>query len=212
MKKKKSSNGCASEIGSFLVFLAVVGYILDALGVDLESQREESKYYQACQCRYQYKGKSLPLRAPDLREEKIFEKLLRLHGLRKENYQLCATNDIPEPIAGFATIKDGVRYIVYDRKYATQASEIQIVQLLGHEIGHQFLNHVANYTNSWGEEIEADEFSGWSLFKYGYGREESVNLISPNKEATEDHPSGQVQRDAVDRGWRQASDHEARKR
>lgn len=196
-----------------LIILWVVGYCLESLGVDTEPQREESFYYENCKCRYNFEDVILPFRAPDEREEKIFKGLMKRHGIPFDRYILCATNkEIPHSFAGFATVYKGLRYIVYDREYAVNADPVYVVQLFGHEIGHQYLDHVSNSTNSWEEEIEADEFSGWSLFKSGYGHSQSLNLISPTKEATEYHPPGKVQREAVGRGWLQAYKHARRKR
>ena len=204
----------------FAVLFVVFAYTADYLGFDFEEQREESRYYEACKCRYNYrsggkKGATLPLRAPDLREERIFKKLEKLHGISDRGYILCATNkDIPNGFAGFATRIDGRRYIVYDRKYATSSKEIYVVSLFGHEIGHQYLDHVyqPNKDYDYRQEIEAEEFSGWSLFKWGYSHSTAVNSQSTSQKATKTHPSGTVKRNAVSRGWKQAAAHEAKKR
>lgn len=189
------------KIIGILIILGIIGYCLESLGIDIEPQREDSAYYEDCDCRQKAFGKELTLRAPEHREEKTFGELLERYGLLKKDYILCATKNIPEYFGGYASYRNSQNYVVYDKEKTSDYSYIQSLALLAHEIGHHELGHTRNSTSSWKEELEAEEFTGMVFRDLGHPLSRAVGTVYLEFEGSEWHPPGPDQKEAVTRGW-----------
>jgi hypothetical protein len=203
----KESNGLIT----FFIVLLFIGWILEPLGLDLD-QRTDSKYWESCQCSDDYKGEELRLGTPEEREEEILDNILKAHGLSGESYKLCTTKEIPGYADAYATMKDGLNYIICGQEYTKTASYLGLVCLMAHEVGHHVHKHTTTDNSPQKEqELEADRFSGESLFKLGYSLEESVNVYSMDYEGTDVHSPGPIRREAIKKGWLKAEYAEKKK-
>lgn len=114
----------------------------------------------------------------DSEAELALERILTAVGIPK-SFALISCNDINNCIA--TTYKD-VRYIIYDKKFMNEISRSNSwinISILAHEIGHHIKGHTKDlaYDISPDEittlkqqrlkELEADEFSGYAMFKLG---------------------------------------------
>ena len=204
---KKELNGCFN----FLLVLILIVWILGPFDSDLD-QRKDSKYWEFCQCTDDYKGEELRLEPPDERDEEILGKILKAHGLSGESYKLCTTKEIPGYVAAYAKMKDGLNYIICGQEYTKIASYLGLACLMAHEVGHHVHKHTTTDNSPQKEqELEADRFSGESLFKLGYSLEESVNLYSMDYEGTDVHSPGPIRREAIKKGWLKAEYAEKKK-
>ena len=106
------------------------------------------------------------------------DKILSVTGLSK-NFVLAQCNDITNCVA---TAYKGVRYILYDKDFidaiATRTNSWSNLSILAHEIGHHVNGHsldlvvyateaveAPTLSESRQMELEADEYSGFVMFK-----------------------------------------------
>jgi len=105
-----------------------------------------------------------------------------------------------------------IRYIIYDNEFLEQvedktSTEWSAVSILAHEIGHHLNGHVLDGQGSRPpKELEADEFSGFALYKLGATLEEAqaamANYASDKGSMT--HPAKTERLEAIKRGWENA--------
>ncbi|MCB2062391.1 MAG: hypothetical protein KDE25_02850 [Novosphingobium sp.] len=133
---------------------------------------------------------------------KIVERITQGVGIRP-NFKIFAADIVPNTVA-FATIRDGQRYIVYDRasldwsKGRTKWSDVVV---LAHEIGHHLASHlfVSEYAEH-DQELEADRFAGFALARLGASQKQATSWYGDWPE-TPTHPSGARRRKVVEAGW-----------
>ena len=141
-------------------------------------------------------------------------KILDVTGMSKR-FVLQDCNDISNCVA---TSYKGIRYILYDRDFmdviATNTNSWSSTSILAHEIGH----HVNGHTLELGEEgtlsesrqmeLEADEYSGFVMYKLGASlsqAQEAIRLISTNKDDSySTHPSKDKRLRAIEKGYSSA--------
>ena len=117
-----------------------------------------------------------------------------------------------------ATTYKGIRYILYDKEFmdaiAARTNSWSKTSILAHEIGHHVYGHTMSEPSSLAEsrqmELEADEYSGFVMFKLGVSliqAQEAVRLISTNKDDSySTHPSKDRRLKAIEKGYRKAED------
>ena len=142
-------------------------------------------------------------------------------GLSK-NYILYSCNNINNCLA---VTYDGIRYILYDKDFMrkiTSGNSWENLSILAHEVGHHVNGHTRDLLLLFSdikpspkslkkqreEELEADEFSGFIMFKLGYSLEEAQSAISkfPNNinDLYSTHPSKEKRLIAIKTGYNNA--------
>lgn len=124
----------------------------------------------------------------------------------KENFSVKESNGIQN---AYATILNGVRWIVYDNNFLEDIDEYAAtkwasISILAHEMGHHYYNHVVSSQGSTPpREIEADAFSGYIMAKLGATLDQSIAAMSAigSDKASATHPAKKDRLDAITRGW-----------
>ncbi|MDQ3681624.1 MAG: tetratricopeptide repeat protein [Bacteroidota bacterium] len=144
----------------------------------------------------------------------VVDKILEPIGL-KRNFVLVSCSDINNALA--ITSNTGIRYIVYDKKFISSLKQLSSdwtnASILAHEIGHHLLGHTLRASVSLEEqrqkELDADEFSGFILFKLGATLPQSqapINLISNDaSDINSTHPSRSKRLLAIKAGYEKAN-------
>jgi len=140
------------------------------------------------------------------------DKILDVTGMSKR-FVLKECNDISNCVA---TTYKGIRYILYDKSFmdaiATRTNSWASTSILAHEIGHHVNGHTLGEESTLSEsrqmEIEADEYSGFVMFKLGASlsqAQEAIRLMSANKDDSySTHPSKDKRLRAIERGYNKA--------
>ncbi len=117
--------------------------------------------------------------ASNYHAERAVDKILKPLGV-KSNFVLVACPNIANAMA--ITFDDGLRYIVYDNAFMEEIDKDSntnwaSISILAHEIGHHLSGHTtlrrgdlsmtAYLERRRKNELEADEFSGFAMFKLG---------------------------------------------
>ena len=149
------------------------------------------------------------------------DKILDVTGMSKR-FVLKECNDISNCVA---TAYKGIRYILYDRDFmdaiATRTNSWSNMSILAHEIGHHVQGHsldlvlyatesaeVPTLSESRQMELEADEYSGFVMYKLGASlsqAQEAIRLISTNDDDSySTHPARDKRLRAIERGYNKA--------
>ena len=104
--------------------------------------------------------------------ENAVEKILSPLGLRA-TFVLVSCPNIRNAMA--VTLEDGLRYIIYDPSFMSRLdrsiTDWASTSILAHEIGHHLSGHTLKKSidnaAQRAKEVEADEFSGFVMFKLG---------------------------------------------
>lgn len=166
-----------------------------------------SAFQKDCKCtdRYDNSGKVYQLATPSRRAEKIFKQLLRTYDIPKEGYAICGTKGLTTTLA-YVRKLNRKKYVIYDRDYFDQVQDNFASIILAHELGHYVLNHSSSIlAPRKQQELEADEFSGRSMFLLGFSLQESLEIMSDDNEGNDYYPSNAERRRAIETGWRKAS-------
>ncbi len=105
-----------------------------------------------------------------------------------------------------ATICDGNKVIVYDRRLSQNVGYDGALAVIAHELGHHLCKHLgikpANYTESHKRELEADRFAGATMRRIGFTKETALSYLHLLAELpSESHPSRAERRAALLAGW-----------
>ena len=140
------------------------------------------------------------------------DKILDVTGMSKR-FVLKECNDISNCLA---TTYKGIRYILYDREFmdaiATRTNSWSSMSILAHEIGHHVNGHTLGEESTLSEsrqmEIEADEYSGFIMFKLGASLEQAQEAIrvygSGKDDSYSTHPSKDKRLRAIEKGYNNA--------
>ncbi|MEJ8757078.1 membrane-binding protein [Pontibacter sp. H259] len=137
----------------------------------------------------------------------IVKEIIDVVGL-KPRFELRAANI--ENAA--AVIYNGKRYILYNEDFLAAINNAVHtdwggVSILAHEIGHHLNGHTLSRTGSNpGDELEADEFSGFVLRKMGASLAEAqaaINLLS-EEHTSATHPGRNYRLASISKGWKNA--------
>lgn len=161
-------------------------------------------------CRYDSSTsiKNIEIYAPPRRELEEINRIVSYAGL-PQNFEIY-TSDIEN---AYAIIIKGKRLIIFnkdllrtvDRNSNTYWSSISI---LAHEIAHHFSGHTLQKSvNNIGNELEADKFSGYILYKLGAPKQQATVAIDLLGSETESitHPSKLKRKKAIEVGWEEAA-------
>lgn len=137
----------------------------------------------------------------------IVKEIIDVIGL-KPRFELRAA-DIENAAA---VAYNGKRYILYNEQFLASINNAVHtdwggVSILAHEIGHHLNGHTLTRTGSnHGDELEADEFSGFVLRKLGASLAESqaaINLLSEDRNSAT-HPGRGYRLASIKKGWQNA--------
>jgi hypothetical protein len=146
---------------------------------------------------------------PRQRELEQINSILKFSGL-SSNFIIYSS-----PIENaVATIINNKRYILYDPKLLSYSdgnsgNYWSSMSILAHEIGHHLSGHtLTNKGSNPSDELEADKFSGFVLYKLGSSLEQATaamqNLGSENDSYS--HPSKYKRIQSITKGWKEASE------
>ena len=137
----------------------------------------------------------------------VVKRILDPLGL-KPNFEIEASN-VQNAVA---VIQDGKRYILYSLNFIlnidkSAKTDWASISILAHEIGHHLNGHTLDNEGSRPTtELEADEFSGFALFKMGASLEEAQAAMKTlnNTEGSLTHPPKTARLEAIAVGWNNA--------
>jgi hypothetical protein len=101
-----------------------------------------------------------------------------------------------------ATIVDGNKVIIYDRRLSTVVGGDGAQAIIAHELGHHYCGHLRKPPNAM-HELEADQFAGAVMRKLGFSLETAKSyalLLSKQPSAT--HPDRATREKAIEMGWK----------
>jgi hypothetical protein len=144
--------------------------------------------------------------------EKKVDDILNQIGLER-NFVLMECLNVNNAIAINLPSKLGnIRYIIYDSKFfkklgTGENTDWGAMSILAHEIAHHLNGHTLSRAGSKPQlELEADEFSGFVLYKLGASLEQSLFAMKKvsNEKATKTHPAKKNRIAAITKGWTRA--------
>lgn len=149
---------------------------------------------------------------PSRQAEAVVADIMDLLGL-PSNFTLKAAN-VPNAMA---QVIRGQRYILYDEAFLARIHDQTgdywaQVAILAHELGHHLSGHTLGAGGSRPElELEADQFSGFILYKLGATLEQAQSAVAtlPDKRPSATHPPKSARLTAVTVGYQRAREKEA---
>ncbi|MEO6671765.1 MAG: hypothetical protein ABIN36_19935 [Ferruginibacter sp.] len=163
--------------------------------------------FYGCGFDKEQKFESVPISLPGRRELNQIHSILNFSGL-STNFEIFSA-----PIQNaMATVIDGKRYILYDPKLLqftdmTSGSYWSSMSILAHEIGHHLSGHtISNSGSKLSNELEADVFSGFVLYKLGATLDQASAAIRTlgSELDTKTHPAKAKRLVSIEKGWRKA--------
>ena len=150
--------------------------------------------------------------ASDRNADRALEMILDATG-STQRFALKECSNISNAIA---TTYKGIRYILYDKEFMESIAAItnswSKTSILAHDIGHHVKGHTLSAPPSlaasreW--ELEADEYSGFVMYKLGislYQAQEAIRLTSTNKDDSySTHPAKDKRLRAIAKGYNNA--------
>lgn len=105
-----------------------------------------------------------------------------------------------------ATICDGNKVIVYDRRISPNIGYDGAQAVIAHELGHHLCNHLAmsniDPSDSYKQELEADKFAGATLRRIGFSRDAALSYLPLLMEQpSTSHPGRADRMAALLAGW-----------
>tara|TARA_B100001250_G_scaffold404887_1_gene421500 strand:+ start:526 stop:1593 length:1068 start_codon:yes stop_codon:yes gene_type:complete len=150
--------------------------------------------------------------ASDRSAEIALDKILDVTGMAKR-FALKECSNISNCIA---ITYDGIRYILYDKEFmeaiARNSNSWSNLSILAHEVAHHINGHTLEASKSLYEsrqlELEADEYSGFVMYKLGASlseAQEAIRIYSTDKDDTySTHPSRDKRLKAIANGYNKA--------
>jgi hypothetical protein len=157
---------------------------------------------------------------PNQRAEQVVDKIVTFSGL-KRNFVLLPCPNINNAVA--VTLLDWNRYIVYDNDFMETIdrganTDWASVSVLAHEVGHHLNGHTTVPFGVQGpaeslekrrqQELEADEFSGFVMLKFGRSLHEAQAAMKHARdvedERTSTHPKNERRLAAIKKGYESA--------
>lgn len=140
------------------------------------------------------------------RAEREVKKITELMHLSRNPFQMM---ECPNTDNCYATLVEGVPYIIYDRSFLQRVHRLTqkdwaAISILAHEVGHLVYYHPTSQRGSQHQkELEADEFSGATLYKMGASLEEAQLAMQYFQEEvwTSTHPPRSQRLKAIAKGW-----------
>jgi Fibrobacter succinogenes major domain (Fib_succ_major) len=144
--------------------------------------------------------------------ERVVDKILNQVGL-KRNFIVMSCPYIENALALNMPSDLGLlRYIVYDNAFLERVNnstntDWAAISILAHEVGHHLNGHTLDGTGSRpNTELEADEFSGFAMYKLGASLSEAQAAMSElqNESGSSTHPPKVERLLAIKKGWNNA--------
>jgi hypothetical protein len=175
------------------------------------SEKTEGKIqgvYGGCGYNYTPEQTTLTLYQPRPREISQINSILKFSGL-SSNFRIYSAH-IENAVA---TIINGKRYILYDPNLlsytdAQSGNYWSSMSILAHEIGHHLSGHtITNKGSNPHDELEADKYSGFILYKLGASlNQATAAIISLGADmASATHPAKSERIKAISKGWTEAN-------
>jgi hypothetical protein len=146
---------------------------------------------------------------PEIEAEHTIEKILKLVGL-PSNFTIKRAN-IENAMATIILTNSGTfeRFILYDQNFMNSVklstgNDFSQWSILAHEIGHHLSGHtLTSGGDSHTQELEADEFSGFVMYKMGATLPQAQSAINKfcSNEGSISHPPKKYRLLAVETGW-----------
>ena len=144
---------------------------------------------------------------PDKIAKEAVSKIVQYTGLTP-NFIVVPDKNINTAIA---YLKNNKRYIAYNPKFIEKLNDKAhtnwaAVSVLAHEIGHHLSGHTIAKTQSPGNELLADKFSGFILFQMGATLQNAKSALSTigHEMDTTKHPPKTARLFAIQDGWEEA--------
>lgn len=100
-----------------------------------------------------------------------------------------------------ATVQDGNRVIVYDRRLSPQVGYPGAMMIIGHELGHHFCRHLGKPADP-RQELEADRFAGAAMRKAGFSLSDTLAAVPIlDERPSKSHPGRAERITAITAGW-----------
>jgi hypothetical protein len=173
----------------------------------INAQTERSQHFM---CSYYGDAIDPTIRtaAADSEAERVIQQIMSVVGLRP-NFEIRAAN-VPNAAA---VILKSKRYILYNPDFmnainAVSGSDWAGISILAHEIGHHLNGHTLETGGSRPDvELEADEFSGFVLFKLGASLSDAqaAMAVAASQKGSHTHPPRAERLEAIETGWNNAS-------
>ncbi|MBC7439607.1 MAG: hypothetical protein H7250_06460 [Flavobacterium sp.] len=169
---------------------------------------EINNIYNGCGYNYTLSEAKINLKVASEREIEQIKSILSYSGL-PINFDIYSA-DIENAVA---VMIDNKRYIIYDPRLlqytdVNSNSYWSSMSILAHEIGHHLSGHTLNNNNDkLNNELQADKFSGFILYKLGatlIQAQTAINQLGTEQD-TDTHPSKYKRMDIIKKGWEEAS-------
>jgi hypothetical protein len=139
----------------------------------------------------------------------ILREITDVVGL-KPRFELRATTEVQNAAA---VVYGGKRYLLYNPQFVAAVNRAGKtdwagISILAHEMGHHLNGHTLKSGGSNpGDELEADEFSGFVLRKMGanLAQAQSAMALVSDEEASPTHPGRAPRLTAIGEGWKRAN-------
>lgn len=144
--------------------------------------------------------------------EKVVDGILQQVGL-KRNFIVMECPNIENALAVNLPSDIGtLRYIIYDNNFLDKverraSTDWTATSILAHEIAHHLNGHTLDFGGSRPDkELEADEFSGFVLYKLGASLSQAQAAINSlqSEQGSASHPAKSRRLSAIAKGWRDA--------
>lgn len=146
---------------------------------------------------------------PEIEAEHAVEKIMKLVGL-PSNFTIKRAN-VENAVATLIKKDSGAfdRFILYDPIFMSSVklstgNDFSQWSILAHEIGHHLSGHTLTAVgDSHKQELEADEFSGFVMYKMGANLPQAQSAINKfcSDEGSLSHPTKKYRLVAVETGW-----------
>ena len=163
---------------------------------------------KACSYNKDISNSQVQIFQPDIETETIIYKIMNLVSL-PTNFEIKSSN--VDNAAATILESDNLlkRYILYNPKFLNRVkyksgNEYSAWSILAHEIGHHLSGHTLGVnSSSHKQELEADEFSGYVMYKLGATLNQSKSAVNNfcDEQASISHPSKSLRLKAIEKGW-----------
>lgn len=100
-----------------------------------------------------------------------------------------------------ATILNGNRVVVYDRKLSPIVGSTGAMAIIAHELGHHYCGHIRTPIDPM-QELEADRFAGAALRKEGVSLADALSVTELlDRRPSRSHPGKAARAAAMTDGW-----------
>jgi len=178
--------------------------------VPLAAQRRfQSGQFQACSYYGENVSDDVYSFESDVEAERLIADIVKHTGL-PQNFEVLAAN-VPNAAA---VIQERRRVILYSQSFVSDivrstGTQWAATSIMAHEVGHHLSGHTLEKTGSRPDvELEADKFSGFTLYKMGATLEEAKAAMesAASSRGSSTHPPKSARLAAIHNGWIGASE------